>query len=155
MAEFWQVLKKRHCVREFNSEREVDDDLIEKLVEAGHRGPSAGNIHPEDFIVIRDQETKEKLAEAALGQMFIAEAPVVIVVIADLEKTGARYGERGRNLYAIQDAAAATENIFLAATDLGLSMCWVGAFDEKQVQKILKLQPEQRPLAILPIGYQK
>lgn len=155
MADFWQVLKKRHCVRQFDSWREVPDELIKDLVEAGHFGPSAGNIHPEEFIVVREQETKEKLAEAALGQMFVAEAPVVIVVIADTEKTASRYGERGRNLYAIQDAAAATENIFLAATDLGLSMCWVGAFDEKQVQKILKLQPNQRPLAILPIGYEK
>lgn len=153
--DFWQVLKKRHCVRQFDSWREVPDELIKDLVEAGHRGPSAGNIHPEEFIIVRDQETKEKLAEAALSQMFIAEAPIVIVVVADVEKTASRYGERGRNLYAIQDAAAATENIFLAATDLGLSMCWVGAFDEKEVQKILKLQPEQRPLAILPIGYQK
>lgn len=153
--DFWQVLKKRHCVREFDSWRQVPDELVKDLVEAGHSGPSAGGIHPEEFIVVREKEIKEKLAEAALGQMFVAEAPVVIVVIADIEKTASRYGERGRNLYAVQDAAAATENIFLAATDLGLSMCWVGAFDEKQVQKILKLQPEQRPLAILPIGYQK
>lgn len=142
-------------MRQFDSWREVPDELIKDLIEAGHSGPSAGNIHPEEFIIIREREIKEKLAEAALSQMFMAEAPVVIVVIADLEKTASRYGERGRNLYAVQDAAAATENIFLTATDLGLSMCWVGAFDEKAVQKILKLQPEQRPLAILPIGYER
>ncbi|MGC9048959.1 MAG: nitroreductase family protein [Patescibacteria group bacterium] len=153
--EFQEVLKKRHCLRKFDPESKVPDELIEKLIEAGHSGPSAGNLHPEDFIIIHDQETKEKLAEAALGQMFVAEAPVVIVVIADVEKTASCYGERGRNLYVIQDAAAATENIFLTATDLGLGMCWVGAFDEKQVQKILQLKPEQRPLAILPVGYKQ
>lgn len=155
MADFWQVLKERHCVRSFDPKHEVSDEMIEKLIEAGHSGPSAGNIHPEDFIIVRDQETKEKLAKAALGQMFVAEAPVVIVVVADVEKTASHYGERGRNLYAIQDTAAATENIFLAATDLGLSICWVGAFDEEEVKQILGLKPEQRPLAILPIGYEK
>ena len=153
--EFWQILKKRHCVRQFDSEHKVSDELIEGLIYAGHRCPSAGNIHPEDFVVVRDKKTKEKLAEAALSQMFVAEAPVIIVVIADIEKTAAHYSERGRNLYAIQDAAAATENIFLAATDLGLAICWVGAFDEEEVQKILGLKSSQRPLTILPIGYEK
>jgi nitroreductase len=153
--EFFEVLKKRHCVRNFDPKKKVDEALIRKLIEAGHLGPSAGNLHPEDFIVVYDDKIKEKLAKAALNQMFIKEAPVVIVVVADVEKTGAFYGERGRSLYVIQDAAAATENIFLAATALGLSMCWVGAFDEKEVSKILNLRAGLRPLAILPLGYKK
>lgn len=155
MVDFWQIIKKRHSVRDFDSSRDVSDKDIEKIIEAANCAPSAGGIYPTDFVVIRDQETKNKLAEAALGQDFISRAPVVIVIVSDVEKIALHYGERGKNLYAVQDAAAATENLLLAATALGFSTCWVGAFDEEAVAKILKLQPEIRPLTIIPVGYEK
>lgn len=153
--DFWQTIKKRHSVRSFDSRKDVSEDLLKKIIEAANCAPSAGGIYPTDFIVIRDQKTKNQIAEAVLGQYFITEAPVVIIIISDVEKTALRYGERGRNLYAIQDAAAATENLILAATALGLSTCWVGAFDESELSQILKLKKSQRPLAIIPVGYQK
>lgn len=155
MPDFWQIIKKRHSVRSFDSKKDVAEGLVEKMIEAANCAPSAGGIYPTNFIVIRDQETKNRIAEAALGQDFIAKAPVVIVVISDLEKTASQYGERGRNLYAIQDAAVATENLLLAATALGFSTCWVGAFNEEEVKKILKLKNNIRPLTIIPIGYEK
>ncbi len=153
--DFWQVIKKRHSVRSFDSQKDVSDKDIKKIIEAGKMAPSAGAIYPTNFLIIRDQKTKIEIAEAALGQYFISEAPVVIVVVADIEKTASRYGQRGRNLYAIQDAAAATENLLLAATALGLGTCWVGAFDEDKISQILKLEKSQRPLAIIPVGYKK
>lgn len=155
MTDFWQVIKKRRSVRSFDSTRQVPDDEIKKIIEAAKMAPSAGGIYPTNFVVIRDEETKKQIAEAALGQYFITEAPVVIVVVADVEKTASRYGERGRNLYAIQDAAVATENLILAATALGLGTCWVGAFDEEKLSGIFKLKKSQRPLAIIPIGYER
>lgn len=155
MEDFWQVIKKRRSVRSFNSDRNVADNDLKKIIEAAKCAPSAGGIYPTDFIVVWDQKIKIQLAEAALGQYFISEAPVVIVVVSDLEKSVSRYGERGRNLYAIQDAAAATENLLLAATALGLGTCWIGAFSEKKISQILKLKKSQRPLTIIPVGYQK
>jgi len=153
--DIWQVFKKRHSVRKFDSEKDISDDLIEKIIGAAKTAPSAGSLYPTDFIIIRDQKTKEQIARAALGQDFIAQAPAVIVVISDVEKTASYYGERGRNLYVIQDAAAATENLILAATALDLGTCWVGAFNEKEMVKILNLKKEIRPLAIIPVGYEK
>lgn len=155
MVDFWQVIKKRHSVRSFDPDRAVPHDLIEKIIEAAKMAPSAGGIYPTDFVLIRDQKTKIQIAESAFAQYFISEAPVVIVVTADVEKTSSRYGERGKNLYVIQDAAAATENLILAATALGLGSCWVGAFDEDKLSKVLKLKKSIRPLAIVPIGYEK
>jgi len=152
--DIWETIKKRHSVRSFNPNKDVPQELIEKIIEAANCAPSAGGIYPTNFVMVRDQEMKIRLGEAALAQMFIAEAPVVIVVVADLEKTASRYGERGRNLYAIQDAAAATENLLLAATALNLGTCWVGAFSEEEVSQILKLKKSQRPLAIIPVGYE-
>lgn len=153
--EFFEVIKKRHCTRSFDPDKEISQDNLDKIIEAGKSAPSAGGIYPTDFAIAKDQKQKESLAQAALGQNFISKAPVVIVIFADLEKTAQKYGEKGRNLYAIQDSAAATENIFLAAIALGLSACWVGAFDEEKVQKILNLSSHHRPLTIMPVGYAK
>ena len=99
------------------------------------------------------QKIKENLAEAAKGQDFIAQAPVVFVSCADFGRSAARYGTRGKNLYAVQDATIATQNMWLTATEIGLAACWVGAFDEKKVAQIFSLEKDIRPIAILPIGY--
>jgi SagB-type dehydrogenase family enzyme len=92
------------------------------------------------------------LVKAAGGQSFIAQAPVAIVVCTDAGRSAERYGERGTNLYCIQDTAAAVENILLAATALGLGACWVGAFDDSAVAGVLQLSATLHPVAIVPIG---
>jgi nitroreductase len=103
--------------------------------------------------VVREQATKRALAQAALNQWFISEAPVVVVVCADPERSAARYGDRGRHLYSFQDTAAATENLLLAAVASGLGACWVGAFDEVAASRALGLPAHLRPVAIVPIGH--
>lgn len=154
--EFFEVISKRHCVRSYTSKKVSAKD-ISKLIEAGKRAPSAGGIYPVEFAMIKDQTTKNKLADTTahvLHRMdFIAQASAVIVVYADVKKTESRYKERGRDLYVIQDAAVATENIFLAATALGIGACWVGAFDEDEVRKVLGLKSNERPMVIMPLGY--
>jgi nitroreductase len=148
--EFFQVIKKRHCTRSFNSKKPVSDANLAKIIDAGKKAPSAGGLYPVKFAVVKDQKVKEKLAPT---MTFLSQAPVVIVVYADQEKTAARYGQRGRDLYVIQDAAAAAENIFLAAIALGLAACWVGAFNEDAVRSVLNLKESERPMVIMPIGY--
>ena len=150
--EFFEVIKKRHCTRSFDPKKPVSEADIAKIIDAGKRAPSAGGIYPVEFAVIKDRLIKEKLAPT---MEFVAEAPVVIAVYADVEKTAARYSQRGKELYVIQDGAAAAENIFLAAVALGLDACWVGAFDENGVREALNLNKNERPLTIMPIGYKK
>jgi SagB-type dehydrogenase family enzyme len=94
-----------------------------------------------------------KLGEAALDQSFIEEAPVVIVVCADENRSARRYGSRGRTLFCIQDTAAAIQNIHLTACSHGLGTCWIGAFKEDEVKTILKIPDGMRPVAIIPVGY--
>lgn len=148
-----QAIRNRHCTRNFIADRPVSDDLVRRLLAAACSAPTAGNIQPWRFFVVEDQIIKTDLATAAFEQDFISEAPIVIVVCADVVASAERYGERGRSLYAIQDAAAATENILLAAESLGLVACWVGAFSDQQVRDALGLDFEIKPLAIVPIGY--
>ncbi len=149
--ELIEVIKKRRSVRRFKDQA-IDENIIKEIIELGTLAPSAGNLQPRDFIVVKDLQTKEKLAHAALDQRFIIEAPVVIAVCANLKRTSP-YGMRGRELYCIQDSAAAIENMLLAIVDKGLACCWVGAFGENAVSEILGLPSHVRPMALLPIGY--
>lgn len=144
------ILGRRSC-RSFTGEPLKEED-VEKLLEAMRWAPSAGNCQPWKFYVVRDPEVKRGLARAALGQGFIAEAPVVFVVCAEPERSAWRYGKRGRSLYCIQDTAAAVENLLLAATAMGYGSCWVGAFEEEEVRRVLELPRGLRPVAIVPVG---
>lgn len=145
------LIFRRVSIRKFQ-QREVDDKVLRLILEAGNAAPSAGNLQARDFVVVRDPKRKLELARASLKQMFIAQAPVVVVVCANYPRSMRVYGERGR-LYAEQDATAAVENILLAVTALNLGACWVGAFDESEVSRILNLPEHVRPMAIIPIGY--
>ncbi|MCD6421737.1 nitroreductase family protein [bacterium] len=152
--EFSEVLKNRFSCRSFLP-RKVPRKYLRKILKAGTLAPSAGNTQDWRFCVVEDEKLKEKLAEASLGQDFLKEASAVIVVCSDLREIAERYGERGRNLYAYQDTAAAIENMLLQATDLGLATCWVGAFAEDKVKQILGLLPEVQPVALIAVGYPK
>ena len=145
------AIRERRSLRAYLSE-DVPQSLIDEAVELASWAPSAGNLQSRDFIVVRSSEMRAALADAALGQDFIAEAPVVIVVVANLERIRP-YGSRGRELYAVQDAAAATQNLLLALHSRGLGSVWVGAFNEKAASKALGLPHFARPVAIIPVGY--
>jgi nitroreductase len=148
----FDAIKGRRSIRAFQ-EKEIPEEFIEKILDAARWAPSAGNIQPWEFIIVKDKELKMKLAEAAYGQYFIAEAPIVIVVCTNIRKSSSRYGIRGETLYSIQDAAAATQNILLSVHALGLGACWIGAFSEEKVISILNIPKHVRPVAIIPIGY--
>ncbi len=130
---------------------DVTDEQIKKILYAGQMAPSAGNLQGREFIVVRDAETRHLICQAALGQQFIEEAPICIVICTNLPRTKQRYGKRAE-LYVIQDTSASVMSMMLQAVDLGLGTCWVGAFDEGAVAQILGVPEGIRPVAILPIG---
>jgi nitroreductase len=148
----FEAIKKRRSIRAYTSE-EVSEEEVEKLIEAARLAPSAGNIQPWEFVIVRNTEIKRKLSDAALHQTFIEEAPVVIVVCTDIARSSSGYGDRGANLYCLQDTAAATENMLLTAQALGLATCWVGAFHEEEVARVVNTPRNVRPVAIIPVGH--
>ena len=145
------IIKRRRSVRRFKPEK-IDHETLKKLADAARWGPSAGHRQPLEIVIVTDEKVKEKLSKAALGQEHIRNAPAVFVMCGDISRTKSRYGERGQNLYVIQDVAVATQNLLLQATALGLGSVWVGAFSEQRVREILDLPPLVRPFAIVPIG---
>lgn len=149
---FFDVLKTRRSIRRFQN-KEVEKEKIAKILEAARSAPSAGNLQAYQIFVVRNQKIKNRLTKAALEQDFIAEAPLVLVFFADPERSAKRYGQRGTELYSLQDATIAASYAQLAIVDLALSSVWVGAFDENEVKDILDIRDEIRPIAILPVGY--
>lgn len=148
----FEAVRGRRSVRVYG-DRAVPEETVYQLLETAIQAPSAGNRQPWEFILVRDQGRKEDLARAASDQEFLATAPVIIAVCADRARSAERYGARGADLYCIQDCAAATQNLMLAAVSLGLATCWVGAFDEGAVSTLLRLPEEVRPLALIAVGY--
>jgi nitroreductase len=145
------ALEGRRSVRRY-TDRPVGRELIVSLLEAAETAPSAGNLRAREYYVITSPELKSALSVAAYGQEHVAKAPVVVVVCADPARSGRRYGDRGQ-LYSIQDAAAATVCLLLAAFDSGLGSCWTGAFDEAIARDILDLPGRLLPTAIVSIGW--
>jgi len=146
-----EVIKNQRSIRKFQK-KEITKEIIDELIEALIWAPSAGNLQSRKFYFVFNQEIKEKLVGAAFGQDSISKAPLVIVACLD-ENISHHYGERGKNLYGICDVAVAVQNLMLLAAEKGLGTCWVGAFDEKEVSKILNLPGNLRPIAIIPVGY--
>jgi len=147
----FQAVKERRSIRSF-LRKDIPEDVLPRLIDALRWAPTAGNLQSRKFFFIRDERTKKQIAVAALNQDFLSTAPVVVVGCAD-SSIGIRYGRRGIELYSIQDVAVSVMAMMLVAFENGLGTCWVGAFQEAEVSKILDLPENLRPVAIIPVGY--
>ncbi len=148
----FDAMRETHSIRQFTTEP-IPEPTLSRILEAACWAPSAGNLQPWYFYVVVNKEMKSRLAAACYDQHQVAEAPAVVVVMADPARSNERYGERGAQLYCLQDTAAATQNMLLAATGLGIGACWVGAFDERRVQTIVEAPPRLRAVAVVCLGY--
>lgn len=149
--ELFDAIKGRRSVRSFK-DKKVEDEKIGKILEAFRWAPSAGNRQPWNVIVVSDYEIIENITSASFDQEWIATAPVVFVVCINENIVKLRYGNRGE-VYALETIGCAIQNMMLTAYSLGLGSCFVGAFDEGEVKKILNCPEHIRPIAIVPIGY--
>ncbi len=150
--DFESVVKRRRMCREY-LDSEVPQEKVERILDLASRYPSAGHTEPQEFIVVRDQQVKEDLARAALDQMFVAQAPLVIVVTSDTRRSARRYGKRGVHFYSIIDGAFVAMLVLLGAVDEDLGACFVAAFHDREVQEVLALPPHIRPIGLIPVGY--
>jgi nitroreductase len=152
LMDFETVVKRRRMCREYLGS-DVPGEKLDRILDLASRYPSAGHTEPQEFIVVRDRRVKEDLARAALDQTFVARAPLVIVVVSDIRRSAKRYGERGVNFFSIIDGAFVAMLILLAVVDEGLGACFVGSFYDQEVQEVLGLPRDVRPIGIIPIGY--
>lgn len=140
--EVFEVIEKRRSVRKYKASS-VPNEHLKKILEAARLAPSAGNRQPWRFIVVRTSEGKKLLAQAARNKMFLADAGVIIVALADSEAS---------LKWCKQDVMIAVEHLVLASTSLGYGTCWIGAFEEEQVKELLGIPEKLAVVALLPIG---
>jgi nitroreductase len=143
------TIRKRRSVRKYKGDP-VPEDVLARVLEAARLAPSAKNIQPWKFIVVRDRATKRKLAKASFEQYFMSDAAVVVAACGFPEKAFPRQG-RYMNSWPI-DVAIAFEHLILQAAEEGLGTCWIGAFDEAEVKAVLGVPEEARVLALTPLG---
>jgi nitroreductase len=143
-----EAIEKRRSIRKYE-DRELEQDKLRRVLEAGRLAPSASNIQEWKYVVVRDKELKRKLAAAARGQGFVGNASAVIVGCA--ARTD-RVMSGGQQAYPI-DLAISMDHMTLAAVEEGLGTCWIGAFSEPEVKKILGIPEEVRVVCLLPVGY--
>jgi nitroreductase len=147
-----RVIRKRRMVRAYK-EMQVPDRIIDKLIANALKAPSAGHTQVQEFIIVKDPDTKRKLRNASVDQEQVENAPVLIIVCANTSRSVQRYGQRGRNFYSIIDGAFSSMLILLTATSEGIGAGFVGAFEDDRVSEILALPEYVRPIGIIAIGY--
>ncbi len=150
--EFYEVLKTRRSVRSFK-DKEVEAAKLSSVLQAAMSAPSAGNMQSYKVYVVRSPEAKAALVPAADYQEFLGRAPVLLVFCADPRRSETKYGQRGFELFAAQDATIAAAYSQLAAAAEGLSSVWVGDFDSLEVSRVLSVMAYEVPVAIVALGY--
>lgn len=151
--DFDEVVKKRKMIREYQQDRQIPTDIINKLLKNAHRSPSAGHTQVQEFIVVTDPITKRKLCQASLGQSQVEDASVLIVVCSNTSRSVKRYKKRGTEFYSVIDGAFASMIILLSAVNEGIGASFVGAFEDDRVARILGLPVHVKPIGIIALGY--
>lgn len=156
--DFLELIQKRQSDRQY-SNKPIDREKINSCLEAGRLAPSASNSQPWTFIVVDDDELKDKVAKNTFGPLksfnkFVPQAPVIIAIVMEKSKLTAEFGGRiKKKEYALIDIGIAAEHICLRAAELGIGSCMLGWFNEKEVKKLLAV-PEKKSIPLLiTLGY--
>ena len=146
----YAAIKKRHSIRKYKPDP-VPEDKLNRIMEAVRLAPSGKNGQPWRFILVRDASTKTALVPACKGQGFIAQADLVIVACAN---EGESYQNQGGYMKSWPlDIAIALDHLMLAAAAEGLGACWIGAFIEPGIKKILSIPDDLRVVGLTPLGW--
>lgn len=144
-----QAILSRRSIRQYTGQPVSEDDITE-LLRAAMAAPSAGNEQPWQFVVIRDRQTLDAIPNHHPYATMVRQAPVAILVCGDLDM------EKHAG-YWVQDCAAATQNILIAAHARGLGAVWLGVYPREErmagLQKLLGLPERIIPFALIPVGY--
>lgn len=134
----------RYSVRKYEN-KEIPQEILSQILEAGRQAPSAANRQPIRFVVVKDGEIAKNFSNALFNR-FVKDAPMIIVGCADVKSllTGK---------WAVIDTTIALQNMVIAAWSLGVGSCWIGAFDEEKIKTLLKIPGDWKVVALVTFGY--
>lgn len=147
---FADIVKRRAMIRSYKS-APVPEEKIQQLLKYAARAPSAGNLQPWEFIVIKNPEVRTQLAKATGNLTSVVTAPVSIITCADVQRAS-KSGARG-SFFSLVDTSFASLLILLGAVEQGLGACFVGSYNPEEVAKLVALPDHVRPVGIITIGY--
>jgi nitroreductase len=156
--EMLQLILRRQSDRKY-SDRQVESEKLERILEAGRMSPSACNAQPWKFVVATDSELVKGIAEAASAKAlgmnsFVGQAPVVVVIVRENANFSSKVGSTLKKKdYSHFDIGIATENICIQAAAEGIGSCIIGWFDEKAIRNLLGIPASKRVELIITLGY--
>ena len=138
------LILSRRSIRNYES-RDIPEEVLQQILEAGRQAPSAANRQPVRFVVVTDHSILKELCDTLITR-FVKSTPVAIAGCANVKSflTGK---------WAVVDATIAMQNMVIAAWALGIGSCWIGACNEARVRKLLKIPDEWKFVALLTLGY--
>ncbi len=148
--DFYDVVRKRLSVRSYRPDP-VPEDVLNRVLEAGRLAPSAKNYQPWKFIIVKNPTVRQALVPACRGQGSVGQAPVVICACCVMDQVWKGMG--GYWSAEAVDITIALEHMILAAAAEGLGTCWIGAFLEAEVKKVLAIPDGVKPIALTPLGF--
>jgi nitroreductase len=147
--DIYETVARRYSCRRY-AERDVPEETLTRILEAARHAPSAKNLQRTRVVAVRDAETRRRLGEAAKGQTFVGEAPVVLVYCSEGDNSHVMTcGERSAPI----DTAIFADHVSLLAAAEGLGSCWIGAFYADQVREILGIPEGIEVVELMPLGY--
>ena len=153
-------ISTRKSTRKYNS-TPVEDEKVIQLIESARLAPSGSNTQPWNFVIVKSNDTREKIAEVNNKQTWMTSAPVFIVCVADIrcriKDDREIYLDENSDLHELKqimrDTGVAIEHILLEAESLGLSTCWTAWFSQKDIRPILSIPDDKYVVGVITIGY--
>ncbi|MDR2562420.1 MAG: nitroreductase family protein [Prevotellaceae bacterium] len=154
---FEELILKRQSDRQYDTSRPVEDEKLNKCIEAARLAPSACNAQPWKFIALRDPEIRAKVGQCAASMgmnKFCLDAPMLVVLVLEKPNLTSKIGSVLKNKeYTLIDVGITAAHFCLQATELGLGSCIVGWFDEKKIRKLLGIPSSKRIPLLICAGY--
>ncbi|MDF1526917.1 MAG: nitroreductase family protein [bacterium] len=150
--DFYELIRNRESIRNYDPERPLDQDTLYRILEAGRWAPSAVNFQPWRFLVISSEEMLAKI-RPCYGRDWFSGAPHVLVVVGYPEQAWVR--EKDGYNFLETDLTIALDHMILAAEYEGVATCWVGAYDPYMLREALSLKENEIVYSITPLGYPK
>ena len=146
----YEAIRRRRSVRAYLP-KPISDDVLERLKQAIRLAPSACNYQPWYFIIVKDAHLREEIVRQSHKQKWMLDAPVFVVACGFPLQAYKAMGGYGNS--ADVDVAIALDHLTLAAVAEGLGTCWIGAFDEASVKKLLDIPAQAKVVAMITLGY--
>lgn len=146
----FEAIMNRRSVRKY-SNQPIDPQMLTRMRQVLRAAPSACNNQPWHFVIVTDAEMRKQVAKVCRDQMWIAEAPAIVVACGYPAKAYQKMGGTGSSLDI--DLAIALDHLTLAAVAEGLGTCWIGAFSEPAVKQVLAIPADMRVIALTPLGF--